>query len=286
MTEIPGEIPKKDYFRVSNDWWDALTRCHMPGNVRQCLDYIIRMTYGWRRKEAEIPIMDFVSATGLKKPHISRALKSLKLSEMVIVTKNGNNLDKRLLTYSFNKYFEQWKPIVTNYGNKKVVTKNGNNKLPETVTNLTKNGNNIPIIRNNTLNNSLNNNSRKSPTFDPQSIPYLLSETLLKQITINQPDFKPANNGIREKTLQRWSKDIDKMIRIDKRNVCAVWNMIIWCQHDDFWFPNIQSATKLRKQYDQLAAQINRSYRDKKTQHDKLLEVGEKWLRKQETQDS
>jgi len=126
--------------------------------------------------------------------------------------------------------------------------------------------------------------SRKSKkqTFDPQSIPYLLSETLLKQITINQPDFKPAQNGIREKTLQQWSIDIDRMIRIDKRNPCAIWNMIIWCQHDDFWPPNIQSGSKLRQKYDQLAGQINREYSKKKTtQHDQLLEVGQKWLEKQ-----
>lgn len=126
-----GDIPKSDYFRVSNDWWDALIRCHMPGNVRQCLDYIIRMTYGWQRKEAEIPLKDFMAATGMKKPHVSRALKVLGVSKMVTVTTNGNS---KPVTYSFNKYFEQWEPLVTNFGNQKRVTTIGNEVLPRVAT--------------------------------------------------------------------------------------------------------------------------------------------------------
>ena len=120
----------------------------------------------------------------------------------------------------------------------------------------------------------------KKPTFDEKSIPYLLSETLLSQIAINLPDFKPAQNGIREQTLQRWSIDIDKMIRLDNRKPCPIWNMIIWAQHNDFWAGNIQSGSKLRKQYDQLAAKINTEWRKNRSQRDRLLEVGNKWLHK------
>ena len=127
---------------------------------------------------------------------------------------------------------------------------------------------------------------KSKKTFDEQSIPYLLSQTLLEQIKINLPEFKPARNGIREKTLQNWSLDFDRMIRIDKRKPCAVWNMIIWVQHDDFWAANIQSGSKLRKQYDQLAVKINRDWKKNRTQYDKLLEVGNSWLKDQETQGS
>lgn len=297
--EKKGDSPKKDFFKVKNDWWEALILVNMPGATNQCLRYIIRMTYGWQRKEAEIPMKDFESATGLKIPHISRSLKSLKDAKMIIVTKNGNNLDKRLLTYSFNKYFDQWLPIVTNYGNKKQVTGNGNDKLPETVTNVVKNGNLFdvtPITSKDILKTVKDKERRtsKKKTFDPRSIPYQLAETLLSQIIINIPDFKQNQNSIREATLQRWAIDIDKMIRLDNRKPCHIFNMILWLQDTEtetggFWFKNILSAKKLRKQYDKLSASIQSELRKKsrnKSQHDKLLELGEKWLNNQEMQDS
>jgi phage replication O-like protein O len=128
----------------------------LPGRERQCLDFIIRRTYGWQKKEAEIPIKDFVSATGIGKTHVSSALKSLRRKRL-IVTKNGNteiktgkNSGRSILTYSFNKYFEQWAGLcVTENGNIACVTENGNTKLPKTVTQNTENGNTkdfAPII--------------------------------------------------------------------------------------------------------------------------------------------
>jgi len=156
MADLKGRPPKTDYFKVKNDWFDALIRYRLPGRERQCLDLIIRRTYGWQKKEAEISIDDFVSATGIGKTHVSAALKSLR-KKRVIVTKNGNtkiktgkNSGRNVLTYSFNKYFKQWRgACVTENGNTACVTENGNTKLPKTVTQITENGNTkdfTPII--------------------------------------------------------------------------------------------------------------------------------------------
>lgn len=279
MAEKKGDIPQKDYFRVKNDWWDALTHYRVPGEQMQILMHIIRKTYGWKRIEWPITITEFQKATGISRRSVFRALAGLKDKNLIGVKKAAGNQ----VRYSFNKYFKTW------VGGVKKDTrcqKSGRGGVKKAAVGGVKKDTPPPINRKNILKNSLKNSSRKSKTFDSRSLPYLLSETLLKQITINLPDFKPAQNGVRETTLQRWSKDIDKMIRIDKRSPCAIWNMIIWCQHDDFWFANIQSGAKLRKQYDQLAAQINRSYRRNKTQHDKLLEVGKRWLEKKKAQEN
>jgi len=285
MPDEKGVIPKKDYFRVKNDWFDALIKMRLPGNERQCLDYIIRRTYGWQKRSAQIPINDFVSATGILKTHVSRCLKALKLRKMIIVTKNGNY---NYLTYEFNKYFNKWitdispktqLPKMVTMSDQKwsqLVTRNGNNQLPEMVT--------IPIkeqLKNNLKNNKRTSNKSKNKIFDDHDIPYLLSQTLIDQIKRNLPNSKDVQNGNREKTIQRWAADIDKMIRLDNRPVCDIWNMIIWCQYDDFWFKNILSGSKLRKQYDKLAAAITSEVRrnDKhKTSRQKLLEEKGKWM--------
>ena len=145
------------------------------------------------------------------------------------------------------------------------------------------------IVKDNIKDNIKTSPTSKVKTFDPHDISYLLSETLIDQIKRNLPNGKDVQNGNRKKTIQRWASDIDKMIRLDNRPVCDIWNMIIWCHYDDFWFKNILSGSKLRKQYDKLSAAITSEVRRKnrnKTQHQKLLEVGERWLQKQGMQDS
>jgi len=46
------------------------------------------------------------------------------------------------------------------------------------------------------------------------------------------------------------------MIRIDKRDVSEIGQVIEWCQQDQFWQSNILSTSKLRKQYDQLVIKM------------------------------
>jgi len=87
--------------------------------------------------------------------------------------------------------------------------------------------------------------SKLKKIFDENSIEYKLSLHLFKKIKKNNPDAKQPN-------FQLWSKHMDYMIRIDKRNPDTIKEIIDWCQKDSFWHTNILSARKLREQYDQL----------------------------------
>lgn len=97
--------------------------------------------------------------------------------------------------------------------------------------------------------------SSSNKTFDKNSYPYLLSELLLHLIHGNKPNFyeaklKPKEG--RERWLQRWSYDLDLMIRVDKLSPERIEKVITWCQADDFWKKNILSTTKLRQQFQNL----------------------------------
>jgi len=72
-----------------------------------------------------------------------------------------------------------------------------------------------------------------------------LSELLLEKILSRNPNHKKPN-------LQTWAKDIDLMLRLDKRTPEDIRRVIEWCQVDTFWQSNILSTAKLRKQFDQL----------------------------------
>lgn len=107
-------------------------------------------------------------------------------------------------------------------------------------------------VRNNKNRKKVNKEERKEKTnssnkkaFEPGSLPVILSDLLLSFINSRNGNFKKPN-------IQLWAADIDKMIRLDKRNPCGIMNIICWSQADHFWQNNILSAGKLRKQYDQL----------------------------------
>ena len=87
------------------------------------------------------------------------------------------------------------------------------------------------------------------------SIEYQLACLLLERILKRNPEYKKPN-------LQTWAKEIDLMIRTDKRKPDKI-RKIIGLAHDDWkpggafcWAKNILSVKSLRKQFDQLAAKL------------------------------
>ena len=96
-------------------------------------------------------------------------------------------------------------------------------------------------------------NEKNNNLFVKTSIEFQLSKYLFKLIRKNNPKAKEPN-------FQTWSKDFDLIIRRDKREVQEIRDVITWCQRDSFWYKNILSPQKLRKQYDQL---IVKMYDDK-----------------------
>lgn len=71
-----------------------------------------------------------------------------------------------------------------------------------------------------------------------------MSLLLEKRMKDHNPSAKINTKG--------WDETFDKMIRIDKRTEQEILDMINFVQDDDFWYANILSADKLRKQWDKL----------------------------------
>ncbi|PKM77372.1 MAG: hypothetical protein CVU90_07950 [Firmicutes bacterium HGW-Firmicutes-15] len=76
-------------------------------------------------------------------------------------------------------------------------------------------------------------------------MPYQLAELLLLKILEHLPGYKKPD-------LQKWSKSMDAILRLDKRPPDEVKQVIIFAQGDSFWQANILSVDKLRKHYDRL----------------------------------
>lgn len=84
-----------------------------------------------------------------------------------------------------------------------------------------------------------------------------LSTLLADKILENNPSHRDLSNGKRDKAINRWGADIDKMIRLDNRPEIEIESVITWCQENSFWRKNILSGEKLRAQYDKLILEVN-----------------------------
>ena len=103
----PGASPQLDngYVMIANELFDALIRVRISGEQRQVLYFIIRKTYGWRKKSDAIPLSQFVEATGIRKSNVIRAINSLKLRNLITGLKKGT-FDATI--YGINKDYTKW----------------------------------------------------------------------------------------------------------------------------------------------------------------------------------
>ena len=74
-----------------------------------------------------------------------------------------------------------------------------------------------------------------------------LAEQLKAHILDNNPDAK-----ITESQLTSWTREADRLFRLDQRDQQDASELLDWAQHDSFWLTNILSMSKFREQYDQL----------------------------------
>jgi phage replication O-like protein O len=112
---------------IANELGEAFFNLQLSGNQWRILWVIFRQTYGWHKKADRISISYFQRKTGLKRRHISRAIKDMVKRK--IVTKNDTTF---ISTYGFQKDYSKWElspkmtPITKN--DTKTVTKIGAHK--------------------------------------------------------------------------------------------------------------------------------------------------------------
>lgn len=95
--------------------------------------------------------------------------------------------------------------------------------------------------------------SKKTASFPVDSQPFILAELLMTEHRKHDSRFII---GEEERTLQRWAKDIDKLIRLNQRTPEEIRRVIRWCQSPGcFWIPNILSGAKLREKFPTLLVQ-------------------------------
>jgi hypothetical protein len=77
-----------------------------------------------------------------------------------------------------------------------------------------------------------------------------LTDLFILRIRERKPDIKKINR-------ENWICEMERLLRIDKRDPDKILRLIEWIHSHNFWRANILSVEKFRKQYDQIELQIS-----------------------------
>ncbi|WP_461181859.1 hypothetical protein [Virgibacillus kimchii] len=101
---------------------------------------------------------------------------------------------------------------------------------------------------NNADNGNKDNTLRSKLKFETHHLQ--LAKLLFKKIQENNPNAKEPN-------INSWANTFRLMMDRDERKGKEIQDVILWSQEHHFWYKNILSADKLRKQYDRLLLGMN-----------------------------
>lgn len=97
---------QKGYFRVANQAADALMRANLSGREFRVALAVLRLTWGWRKKNGLFAMKDLEKLTGIRRQNCFDALRALVTKRMVLVEESPRG--NRPGTYRFNKDFDAW----------------------------------------------------------------------------------------------------------------------------------------------------------------------------------
>ena len=92
--------------------------------------------------------------------------------------------------------------------------------------------------------------SSSVPSDESLALATLLRDSILR----NNPKAKPVPEG----KLQKWAKEADKLLRLDKREFAEALQLLEWAQQDQFWLTVILSMDSFREKFDKLTLQRER----------------------------
>lgn len=97
------------HLKIANEVWEHLMCSALTGSEYQVVMTVIRKTWGWNQKIAEISLDEFCKSTFQSERSIARALQSLTEKNILTRVKGGGR--SRPSKWGFNKNWETWKTL-------------------------------------------------------------------------------------------------------------------------------------------------------------------------------
>ena len=98
--------PQKEngFTPIANEILEALVKAGLLGSELALVLFVIRKTYGWKKKHDIISLTQFEKGTGLSRPTVVKTLKNVLTKKLVVKTP----LPSGKYAFSFNKNYETW----------------------------------------------------------------------------------------------------------------------------------------------------------------------------------
>lgn len=94
---------EEGYVRIANDLLDAIMRLPLSQYEYRTLLCLIRLTYGWNRKEVQTGYHSLSKAIGIQSGHVARAIKNLAVKNIITARK-----DSKGTIYKIQKDYDKW----------------------------------------------------------------------------------------------------------------------------------------------------------------------------------
>jgi phage replication O-like protein O len=254
-------IPTPNYTQIPNIFFDYWMEKLSPPEFKVLL-CIARKTFGWHKAKDQISFNQIVSMSGLSRRAvincIDRLVEKQLITKTTVDTKQGGKAPNLYEVNVQTVHIECASGAHSNPNNEGGVVHNMHQggsapRAPTKETTYTKE----------------KKESRAAPSVTADAATCALF--LLEKIKEWKPNFKEPN-------LAQWGRDIDLMLRMDKRTIQEIKDVITWAQADSsFWRANVLSAAKLRKQFDQLQGQMQRTEKVKTEKMDPLAWCQQYW---------
>lgn len=261
--EARGPQVEDGYTRIANELFEVVMSAPLTLREMRVTLAILRLTYGWNRKQARVTGGLLSKLTGMPATNASRTLASL-VSKNVIVRHGGSRSP-----VSLNKRSSEWK------------LDRSERSFPEPKSrecDQSEGGDSEPSQSDRFSHTEIDQNSHTSK--DRKDIELPKGSSSSEKSGSSKYSFEPIDmelaehmashvDAITEKTgnhnLKSWANTIRLMRERDDLTPVQIRWLMDWVHQDDFWQANVLSPAKLREKQTQLIAKAKQQSRAKRT---------------------
>jgi phage replication O-like protein O len=214
---------EKGYTRIANEILENIAKANLNGTQFRILLTLLRYTYGFRRKEYEMPLAFIAKTISTTKGHANKEITTLIERGYIKFLGIGPRRGRIL---SFNKIYDEWDKPLEHLEQKE--PKQPKSKPP------------------------------KKPKFSEDNTYYKMAIYFHDLVSAVGKEAG-VEHLLKKANLQSWADDFRKLIELDGVDKRLAKDVMDWVTQDPFWRTNVLSAKKFREKFGELAIKMKSS---------------------------
>jgi phage replication O-like protein O len=229
---------EKGYTRIANEILENVAKADINGTQLRLIMVIWRYTYGYRRKEHEIPLTFMAESLNTTKSHVVKELNALIDRKIVNVVGVGQRRGRIL---SFNKNYDEWLERTAEAEPQPEIPNSGTKKEQE----------------------QKKKTARQQKEYAEDNTYYKMALYFFEKVS-KVAEEVGLKHLLKKVNLQKWADDFRKLVEIDGvTDKKQIFLLMEWVTQDSFWKKNVLSSRTFREKYLDLAIKMNAAQKPK-----------------------